>query len=104
VIWSTFAVIYAGQQIAAWSSERKSLATRLLAEAGLELLELMFALVAWHSTVVTLARTRDDVDGVEDPAVVVVGADRSVDAVSPVGPRPALMPADHLGERPATTA
>jgi hypothetical protein len=88
VIWSTFAVIYAGQQIAAWSSERKSLVTRLLAEAGLELLELMFALVALHSAAVTLARTQDDMDGVEDPAVVVVGADGSVDAVSLGGPRP----------------
>ena len=45
----------------------------------------MFALVAWHSAAVTLARTQDDV---EDPAVVVAGADRSADAVSLGGPRP----------------
>ena len=85
MIWSTFAVIYAGQQLAAWSSERKSLVTRLLAEARLELRKLMFALVAWHSVAATLARTQDDV---EDPAVVVAGADRSADAVSLGGPRP----------------
>ena len=41
----------------------------------------MFALVAWHSAAVTLARTQDDVD---DPAVVVAGADCSADAV-PLG-------------------
>ena len=48
----------------------------------------MFALVAWHSAAVTLARTQDDVDGVEDPAVFVAGADCSADAVSLGGPRP----------------
>ena len=85
MIWSTSAVIYAGQQLAAWSSKRKSLVTRLLAEACLELRELMFALVAWHSAAVTLARTQDDVD---DLAVVVAGADCSADAVSLGGPRP----------------
>jgi hypothetical protein len=34
----------------------------------------MFVLVAWHPAAVMLARTQDDMDGVEDPAVVVVGA------------------------------
>jgi hypothetical protein len=61
----------------------------------------MFALVAWHSVAATLARTQDDV---EDPAVVVAGADRSADAVSLGRAAAALAAAAHLGERPATTA
>jgi hypothetical protein len=85
VIWSKFAAIYAGQQCAAWSSERKSLVTRLLAEARPELRESIVALVAWHSAAVTLARTQHDVDGVKDPAVVVAG---SADVVSLGGARP----------------
>src|SRR4051794_4161768 len=73
---STCALIYAGQQLGAWSKGPKSLVTRLdcSPRLGFELRELAFALVAGHSADVMQARTLHDMDSVEDTAIVIADA------------------------------
>ena len=104
VVWSTFGFIYAGQQLAIWCSERKSLAARLLAQAAFELRELEFDLVAWHPAAVTLVQTQHHVHGVDGAGVVVVNASRSDGRGLPATIAALLVTAGHRRARPAATA